>query len=255
MKPNQLSVSLRKRLWRESTDVLSQNGNRVRMMLAILITAASWLPELLFLQIFLGVWALLEGASSTAVFLAIAVYAALSSGFLIFIIQPLTSGLFFLAGRMEAEEETGLSDLFHAFSGGAAAYRSMLACGLYISVPPAVLIAVPYWMTAALSAWAGANIFRWVLAALLSVGADGLLIFLFLGWFAKPYGTVRKPEPKAGRRAGGWYFGTFLPHLLLSVLSLLIYLLADILPRMLIFYFRFCREYTILSTQPEENQS
>lgn len=254
MKPNQLSVPLWKRLWRETTDVLSQNGNRIRLMLAILIAAASWLAELLFFQIFLGVWALLEGAGGAAVSLAIALYAALAVGFLIFLIQPLTSGLFYLAGRMEAEEETVLSDLFYAFT-GAEAYRSMLACGLYTGVPLAVLIAAPYGVTAALSGWAGANAGRWVLAALLAVGADFLLFFLFLGWFAKPCGTVRTAGRKPMRRAGGWYFGKFLPHLLLSVLSLLIYLLADILPRMLIFYFRFCREYTILSTQPEENQS
>lgn len=251
MEQNLLSIGAWKRLWRETTDLLATRGNRLRLILAILITATAALPELLFLQILdvvLNTFGEAAGASATAVWLAV------SAAYLVCFFLPLSSGLFYLAGRMEAEEETVLSDLFYAFT-GAQAYRSMLACGLYTGIPLAVLIAAPYGVTAALSGWAGANAGRWVLAALLAVGADFLLFFLLLGWFAKPCGTVRTTGRKPMRRAGGWYFGKFLPHLILSVLSLLIYLIADILPRMLIFYFRFCREYTILSTQPEENQS
>ena len=75
-----------------------------------------------------------------------------------------------------------------------------------------------------------------------------LLIFLLLGGFRWIFTIFRHENrqirTESARRVGAWYWGHFLPYLILSVLSVLIYLLADILPRMLISYFRLWRMLT-----------
>ena len=89
---------------------------------------------------------------------------------------------------------------------------------------------------------------RWIPVALAAVGADCLLIFLLLGGFRWIFTIFRhenrQTRTESARRVGAWYWGHFLPYLILSVLSVLIYLLADILPRMLISYFRLWRMLT-----------
>lgn len=257
METNLSRSLLWKRLWRESTDVLAARGNRVRMMLAILILAAAALPELLFLQIF-GVIAAgtSPDASDAILVLQMLGYVVLSVAYLIGVLIPLLYGLLRLAERMEAEEETVLSDLFCAF-GGAEHFRRALVCGWYLAAPPAILIAAAETMVDRLTGLAGGNAWGVVPAALAAVLADLLLLILLLGWFAAPY-TVLRREPgkrvrmRAARRVGAWYWLRFLPHLILSVLTLLICFVADILPRMLIIYFRLCREVLII---PEERLS
>lgn len=253
MEQNLLSIGAWKRLWRETTDLLAMRGNRLRLILAILITATAALPELLFLQILdvvLNAFGEAAGSPATAVCLAV------SAAYLVCFFLPLSSGLFYLAGRMEAEEETALADLFHAFT-GARAYRSAMSCGLYLGIPLAAMLLTPSVITDRLAGTNG-NLLQLLLAALLAVAADAALLFLFFGWFGGPYRAVHRTKPRIrhARRAGAWYWGRFLPHLILSVLSLLIYLIADILPRMLVLYFRFCREYDRFSTiQPEGDPS
>ncbi len=253
MEQNLLSIGTWKRLWRETTGLLAMRGNRLRMILAILIAATACLPELLFLQVYSAVLNTVGEAAATT---ATTVWLAVSVTYLIGVLLPLFAGLFYLAGQMEAEEETVLADLFHAFT-GARAYRSAFSCGLYLGIPLAALLLTPSVITDRLAGTDG-NLLQLLLAALLAVAADIVLLFLFFGWFAGPYRTVRREKPRMrhARRVGAWYWGRFLPHLLLSVLSLLIYLIADILPRMLILYFRLCREYDRFSTiQPEGNPS
>lgn len=112
-------------------------------------------------------------------------------------------------------------------------------------------------VTDALSGFAGESAGRWFLAVLASAAADFAVFYLLQGGFCRPYVAMRTGARTAHRMsrrrsAGVWYWCLFLPHLLLSVLTLLIYFIADILPRMLIFYFRFCREVLMI---PEERQS
>lgn len=253
MGKNSSRAAIWKRIWRETTDLLAERGNRVRMMLAILIVAASALPELVFLQILAELPA--ENVTGGNAVLAL-VCPLLILAYLIAVLLPMLSGLFYLAERMEAEEETALSDVFRAFSGGKA-YRQALTCGVEIGLPILLLIAVPVIVTDALSGFAGERAGRWLLVALVSVAADLAVFYLLQGGFCRPYAAMRTGARTAHRMsrrrsAGVWYWCRFLPHLLLSVLTLLIYFIADILPRMLIFYFRFCREVLMI---PEERQS
>lgn len=250
---NTSRAAIRKRIWRETTDLLAERGNRIRMMLAILIVAASALPELVLFQILAEIPEQNVTGGNAVLTLVCPV---LILAYLIAVLLPMLSGLFRLAERMEAEEETALSEVFCAFS-GAKAYRQALTCGVEIGFPILLLTIVPMIVTDALSGFAGESAGRWLLTVLASAAADFAVFYLLQGGFRRPYVAMRTGARTAHRMsrkrsAGVWYWCLFLPHLLLSVLTLLIYFIADILPRMLIFYFRFCREVLMI---PEERQS
>lgn len=244
MKQIALSSDVWRTLWRDSTAVLSRDGNRLRFISAILIVATVSLPYLLLFQV-RELLLSAEGLTDNGAALISACFAAFLLLLTVFLTLPLVSGLFYLAGRMENGEETLLSDVFYAFANGAA-YRRGLCAGIWLAIPPAVLFAVPRTMVAGLAGFAGNQPLRWILVALAAVVADFLSVILLLGGFRRG-GAVFRPERgqkrfgHGARRVGLWYWVHFLPHLILSVLSLLIYLIADILPRMLISYFRLWR--------------
>lgn len=246
MKQKTLSAEVWRELWRDSTVILSRDGNRLRLILATLIVATAALPYLLLLQL-AGLLLSLEGLPAAGAALISSCFSALLFLLTLFLTLPLASGLFYLAGRMEADEETVLADVFHAFTNGAV-YRSVLRLGVCLALPFAALYVVPRGIVAALAGFAGKQILRWIPVALAAVGADCLLIFLLLGGFRWIFTIFRhenrQTRTESARRVGAWYWGHFLPYLILSVLSVLIYLLADILPRMLISYFRLWRMLT-----------
>lgn len=231
-------------LWRDGTAILSRDGNRLRFISAILTVATVILPYLLLLQLrelLLSSVYLSDGGKVPVFFCTEALLLLLT----VFLTLPLLSGLFYLAERMEAGEKTALPDVFHAFTDGAA-YRVGLRTGLCMAFPLAVLIAAPRAVIALLSGFAGQQPLRWLLVAFAAVATDLLLFVLLLGGFRWIYAGFRhekgqKSGGRSARRVGLWFSVRFLPHLILSVLSLLIYLIADILPRMLISYFRLCR--------------
>lgn len=247
MKQKMPSADSRFDLRRDVTAILARDGNRLRFVSAILIVATASLPYLLLLQL-VGVLLSLDGVTDSGAALIGSGAAALLFFLTVFLTLPLASGLFYLAERMEEGEETVLADVFYAFS-GRAAYRRALRAGLCWALPLAVLIAVPQGMIAGLAGGAGNRILRLVLVALAAVAADFLLFVLLLGGFGRIFKTFRRDRGqsctgRSARRVGLWYWGNFLPYLILSVLSLLIYLLADVLPRMLISYFRLWRMLT-----------
>ncbi len=246
MKQKTLSAETWRELWRDTTAILSRDGNRLRLISATLIVATAALPYLLLLQL-AGLLLSLDGLTAGGAALISGGVAVLLFLRTLFLTLPLASGLFYLAERMEADEETALADVFHAFTSGAA-YRSALRVGLCLALPLAALYAAPRVTVAVLAGFAGQQLLRWVLVALAAVAADCLLIFLLLGGFRWIFAVFRRGNGQtcagSARRAGAWYWGHFLPHLILSVLSVLIYLLADILPRMLISYFRLWRMLT-----------
>ena len=57
------------------------------------------------------------------------------------------------------------------------------------------------------------------------------------------------------RSVGLRYWLGYLPWLALSLLTFCILLLADVLPRMLISYFRLCRKLNEMTTNPEDEKS
>ena len=96
---NTSRAAIRKRIWRETTDLLAERGNRIRMMLAILIVAASALPELVLFQILAEIPEQNVTGGNAVLTLVCPV---LSLAYLIAFLLPMLSGLFRLAERMEA---------------------------------------------------------------------------------------------------------------------------------------------------------
>lgn len=226
---------------RQITALLAHNGNRMRLMLAQLILAASCLPYLLLIQLESLTYAFIDPVIAEAVVEGLHLL-----GFLFFFLVslPLVSGLLFLAERMEAEETTVLSDLFHAFS-VPGAYLQGIRVGAIAVLPILLPVLASQIVTGALSALAADNFLRWTLVALVAVLIAFAVFFALLGWFFTPYTLFRNK----GRKLPGAYsngvrfWGRFLPQILLSVLTLMIYWIAELLPRMLLSYFCICRSY------------
>lgn len=242
-------------LWRRTTEILSANGNRLRLILASLITATFAMPCLLLAEICGTVTA--SGSDRTAgVVMLLWIGIFLWS---VFVLLPILSGLFHLAERMEAGEKTVLADLFYAFT-GYPAYQNALVGGICAILPIAVPIAGACALMSALSGFTEHRLFRMVGIAVAAVAVAMILLALILGGFGWLYRIFRRTGNDAKnvrrtRRIGLWYLEKFLPHLILSVLSVLIYFVADILPRMLVFYFGLWRMLTAPSpaddVQPE----
>lgn len=232
-------------LWQRTTDILSENGNRVRLILASLIVLAFAMPCLLLSEVCRIVLA--SGQSRirvVVVLLEIEIFF-----WSVFVWLPILSGLFHLAERMETEEKTVLADVFYAFTGGRSAYQNALAGGICAILPIAVPIAGASALMTALSGFAEHRLFRTVGIAIAAVAVAMILLALILGGFGWLYRIFRKTGTNAKsvrrtRQVGLWYLEKFLPHLILSVLSVLIYFVADILPRMLVFYFGLWRTLT-----------
>ena len=88
------------------------------------------------------------------------------------------------------------------------------------------------------------------------------LFWLLCGGFLTPFFRLCRP-PQAmrermrpyARSVGLRYWLGYLPWLALSLLSFCILLLADVLPRMLVSYFRLCRKLNEMTTNPEDEKS
>lgn len=252
MEQKRLSAETWDALWRETTWILSRRGNRLRLSFGGLIWVASLLPYLSVLFL-LGA---LTAEQTEGAFLPLLSLGAtfLMTLLLLFVTLPLLAGLFRLAARMEAEEETELSELFWCFT-DRRAYARAFACGISLGLPLLCLVAAPCLVTDLLSPFAGDSPARWLLVALLAVVADFLVLFWLLGRFGVPFAILCDGKRTGGRmrRAGVWYACRMLPHLLLSVLTLFILFIADTMPRMLVLYFRLCRGY--LTVRSEDNQT
>lgn len=244
---------------RETTLILSRSGNRQRLILATLIAASPMMLYVFAATAF--VFYVLPVVSEDLFACASGIFGLALSLLTIFLVFPLLTGLLYLAERMEAGEETVLADLFHAFT-GRKAYRAAVTLSLGAAWRIAVFVCVEGVLEALGQRFFGKDPFMWTLMAILMLATGILMLFLFLGGFGKPYAIFRGSgagrRGRVGTRAMGVrYWIGFLPGLLLSALSFLIYLIADLLPRMLVFYFRFCRkaeETGQQSTiQPEES--
>lgn len=243
-----------KTAWVDATDLLAQRGNRLRLILAVL-TVVSCAALSVFLPI--QVLSIVLIFAERRFWVCVIGFAVLVIAVLVGLIFPLASGLLHLAARMEAGEETTLRDVLFAFT-ERGAYRRAWGCGCLVGLPLGLLALIPYCLNVALLSPLEPTLEQTVLVALLSVLSDVLVCFLLLGRFCKPFAVLTGKRPtrtcaQSERRMGTRYWVRLIPHLLLSVLTLFIYLIADCLPRMLILYCRLCREYDQdLTIQPKE---
>ncbi len=239
------------RALQQAGNILSRGGNRLLLCEAVILC--------LFL---VGVYVMLHSVYSiaTALFAATAVakllfgcvYGLLVSALALFVTLPLLVGLCDLARCMEKGDAPVLADLFLPFS-AKAAYRRAWSLSWSAFYRVFFLVAI-----ATATCYAGiffAGELVWmplvcgllVLAEVLAWLALALRRFYWLGAFeadTEPKRSrsraerMRRRDPHGGAR---FYFAV-LPRILLGFLTLGIYLLWDVLPRMSVAYFSYCRQ-------------
>ncbi len=240
------------RLWRESGAVLAEGSNRLTMILAIMV-AVTPLP---IYQALLSVGSILPTRLPEYGTLILEGVAALIFCLTVFFTLPLLFGLFHMASEMEQGRAVLLQDVLWAFTSGSAYRRALRA-----SVPALWRILLLCVMEVA----AARLVFslrgdRGMLLALwtaLIIGVFALWYAIAARGFLRAYVILREPnlpermQPYARSLAFHYGLGT-LPWLVLSLFTLGILFLADVLPRMLIAYVRLCNNLNEITTRSEE---
>lgn len=245
---------------RETSALLANGGNRLLLIEASLVVLVSFF-FLTFLAMLTDAFLLPEADETGAV---IGVAAVLLLGVLwnLFLILPLLLGLLSAAQRMERDENAQLPDVFRFFGSGreyrialnlsfGVTWRLVLTAGIVSATFFAVVWHFPGNLAANLCCVV-LILAELAAAFLLCTRPFMTLYFVFLG---EPVRTARRHArmcAKKNRMAGARYFLDYLPWILLSVLTLGVLFFADVLPRMAISYFRFCRNtHTVLIESKE----
>lgn len=234
---------------REANEILSMNANRLKLIEALclcmlLIPLYHALQTIFaalayeFVVVPSPVWMWTEKATVFFVTLLITV--------------PMLLGVFTMAERMERGEESALIDLFYSFSSWSRYVKSVWVAWRIMWLP-----ALVYFLL-----WGGIELcealivnekdlrmstgFLWIFAII--IGLFG--IFCRFGVIALEMRSKTCPQTVAkfarfscGRRYRSFdkFLGRYLWRILLGCLSVGILLLMDVIPQMLIAYFRYCR--------------
>ena len=250
-----------KMLWRESGEILSQNANRLKLIEATMICVTPLLLYQTLIAAYQGIiLAAFDPVSEPlrAFFWEIGFWSVLSVFTLLFSL-PLSTGLLGMAEDMEDGKESVLSDVFRAFTSARSYWRSLrISWALFWRFALVILTeSVTYTLFDIFVPSLGGK--------LLCVGVMILEAFLWLwlacfGFFKTYYlaKDLKAPVKRARMQSytcsfSVFYWLHFLPWMLLSLVSFCILLLADLLPRMLLAYFRLCRKLSekIQSEEPE----
>ncbi len=248
---------------REAGQILSRRGNR-------LLLIEAWMVLLVMLPLYslVGsvIWAIPQEwiGNESAALVRWAFYGCFLLAFSLFATLPLFVGLLGMAERMERDEETVLADLFLPFSSRRRYVRALrisfgiLWRGILAILPAIVTVTV-------VTRFANGNTLAALICAALVLAEIALGVVLWLRHFFAPYADIsnmdgippRHPQDASALRQTAWregarfWFG-YLPHIVLGVLTVGIYLFAETLPRMCVAYFRRCRyinESLILSEE------
>ncbi len=235
-------------LRRVSGEVLSQNANRLRLTEAIMIAVTPLLLYSVLLSAYsVAVLPMLDPIKAPLQALLWEFGFGIFLGILTLLFSlPLSVGVLWMAADMEAGRESDLRDVFRAFS-SLAYYRRAVAVSWAV-LWRVLLLVVAESLIAALFALLPSGFFVFLLQGLLMTVTLFLWGILMLpAFFSVYFITDRVPREMQARmrplaRSLGFrYWLGFLPWLLLSILTFCILLLADVLPRMLIAYFRLSR--------------
>jgi hypothetical protein len=238
---------------KDAADLLAQNGNRLLLIEAI---AVSLVPVSLYVTwnaIFTSVLALPTLAGNEAALLWVRIAYGVGNALLtLFLTLPLLVGLFGLAARIERGEDAVLAMLFSPFSGKAAYWRALQLSWEFLWRLCAMILAVALTYLLTLANFAGSFSAGLVCAGLilleLGVGlwvcARHFAVMAFAADASLPLSLARGQAhalTRCYKSAGVRFWMYFLPWLLLGLLTFGILLLADVFPKMLISYFRYCR--------------
>jgi len=233
----------------EASRILAVRSNRLKLIEALCLC-------LLLLPIYYCSYNLLAVAEFEFAAISSLVWSWIRSAFLFFffllLALPMILGLFGMAERMERGEESDLLDLFCAFSSWTRYAKAVLLSWKLMWLPT-----VAVWLIRGVLALSEALIVNERDALLtgifvsIAVGAGALFLFM------RRFGVIVKglrleccPEAVEAfaKLSGGVRFrcldkflGRYLLRLLFGVLSVGILLLMDVIPEMLVAYFRYCR--------------
>ena len=263
-KSEQLSF---RQLREEAGIVLSRSSNRLKLIEAILICLIPLLPN----QLLFSVYEIVTARSLLPQWLPLPLFTGLFAGAVILLnllfTLPLLTGLLEMAAKMERGKFTSLADLFVAFSSGKCYGRALLISldtglrivlfGLLIFgahrlcftvLPGGILWGTLFTLLVILAA------FVWLLV-IARRSMRPFFIFSEECSLRQSRKSARRMSRAAFRNFFHRFFG-FLPWILLSFLTVCILLLADVLPRMLIAYFRACRQLreTVISSEETTNE-
>lgn len=258
MKRKTVSVPNFSDLQCQSVEILAQNGNRLRLM-------GAWMLGMIFVPLYMLLWQALMllpkplfGLDNTFCFTILAVLLTL------FALMPYLYGILQMARLMASGEETVLADVFLPFSSPRAYGKAVrVSFGVFWKLWLIFDIAAGIcYLTATL---APSNLLAALVAGMLVVCEVllGLVLCLFgyaRVWAESQDGITWRKAAKTTRAffrtcpAGGlWFFFVYIPRIALGLVTLGVLLLADVLPRMFVSYFRYCDMINESMIQLEEN--
>lgn len=248
----------------DARGILAQRGNRLLLIEAILLTMLNVPLHIVLYNTTAFITAFVGFTTDSAVWSGgmLAIYAVLAVAVACLITLPSVIGLFDFARRLACGESLTLSELFAPFFSsqryGRAlkiAWRVFWRAGLTV-----LIICLTVWLLplifgerfpAALVVLIA--VIQGIVGALLWARRFGGMAFDMLAEHSRTVGRMpsRDLPRHAFRAAFGFFFG-FLPWMLLGLVTFGVLLLWDVLPRMLIAYFRYLGQINEMIIRSEE---
>ena len=246
---------------REAGEILSQNSNRLKLIEGIFVCVTFFIFALLLREACLQAAQLM--ATQLGKILFFIAGNLLYCGVVLLAVMPLVVGLFGMAARMANDCDVFLPDLFLPFASGKNYLRALIVLwplywkfGVFCWFPGLAFDAlVSYFGKTLLLVILGAVVLGLLIVVWLLLGLRGFVRLSFLlQWRMPLLAAGRANRQIAGKSfaGGGRWWLCFLPRILLGFATVGILLVADVIPRMLISYFRYAGRMTDFVFSSEE---
>ena len=242
--------------------ILSRKSNRLKLMEGIVVCLMAILLSFLLSGLFRAVVNLTR-PENTAETISRILFEAFIALYYLFAVLPLLIGLSGMAAKMAKDASVSLAELFSPFSGGKAyrvalrsAFRFFWTVGLMILAVRGTLALFDLWIERSgvgIAVLAGftvvGEVILWLVLAMRQFPT--LSLILFCGMTVRDARSRTRSMKKRARKGGLVWLLSFLPWILLGLLTFGILLLCDILPRMCISYFLYSDQLTESVISPE----
>ncbi|MBE6529081.1 MAG: hypothetical protein E7680_00545 [Ruminococcaceae bacterium] len=240
--------------YREAGEILSRRSNRLKLVEGFLFLVTFFIFAFLLREACWQMALVLAVEQWEKVLLSI-VGDLLFYGSLFLVVAPLFTGLLHMAVRMANDGDSFLIDLFYSFSSGKRYLRSLIVLfplywkfAVFCWFPGILYDAFAVIFGNAVVFVVVGNVVLWILNVIwLLLALRGFVRLSFLlQWRMPLLAACRANRQIAGRSfsGGGRWWLCFLPRILLGFLTVGILLVADVIPRMLISYFRYAGRMT-----------
>lgn len=265
MKPKKIKAIDFCEISEAASSVLAKNGNRLLLIAAIALSMIPFVAYSFLDTAFAAVLhpALVDQGSGTTVLLATLVFLVLTASFTVFLVLPLLLGILRMAWRMAEGDDVVLADLFSSFS-TARTYRRSLGLSVSALLRIGLLVALVCLTCGIAISFFWGSITAGLLCGLIvllevAVGALLLLrqfpclaIALYEDTPMRDARRIARHLTSRYRFGGILFFLHFVPRFLLGLLTLGIFLIWEVLPRMCVSYFLYCRKMNDMMIQSEE---